>query len=517
MNDYREGTAVRLAQPVRGAWHALLLGKVRNGACEAVLLTDDTDCADKLIQVGEDFPPLHVLPDSRLLLRTEEIEAIVWHLDASTMEAVWRGLVLADTRHHFKAKSKADSVADDARVRVSGRVYDASDVCALVDSSLDFWLTSGRYHARFEKQFAGFLGVKHVLPVNSGSSANLLAVATLTSPKLGDRALRPGDEVISVAAGFPTTVNPLLHHGLVPVFVDIELPTYNIDPAQLEAALSNKTRAIMLAHTLGNPFNLAAAKALAEEHGLWLIEDCCDALGSRYDGRFVGTFGDLATFSFYPAHHITMGEGGALATNSAELKRIAESFRDWGRDCWCDTGCDNTCRKRYAWQLGNLPEGYDHKYTYSHVGYNLKITDMQAAVGCAQMAHLPDFIEQRKRHFRYLRNALLPLSEHLVLPERTVDSEPSWFGFPLMLKRGGRAALLDYLDGEKIDTRLLFGGNLIRQPYFSDQHYRVSGKLTNTDRVMNDAFWLGVYPGLNDSRMDHMIGSLHGFFNGGGR
>ncbi len=515
MSEFREGAVVALAGPLRDARHALVLGEVRDGVCEAVLLTEDAAVGDEPIPAEAGAPALYVLPDARLLMRASEMDSVVGQLDSAMLETVWRGLVLADTRRHFRAKSTAESVAGDTRVRVSGRVYDDSDVCALVDSSLDFWLTSGRYHARFEKQFARFLGVKHVLPVNSGSSANLLAVATLTSPKLGDRALRPGDEVISVAAGFPTTVNPLLQYRLVPVFVDIELPTYNVDPARLEAAVSDKTRAIMLAHTLGNPFNLDAVKAVAEKHDLWLIEDCCDALGSTYNAQKVGTFGDLATFSFYPAHHITMGEGGAVVTNSAELKRIAESFRDWGRDCWCDTGCDNTCRKRYAWQLGDLPAGYDHKYTYSHVGYNLKITDMQAAIGCAQMEHLPGFIERRKHNFRYLRDALEPLSGHLLLPEPTAKSEPSWFGFPLMLKEGERGALLTYLEEKRIDSRLLFGGNLIRQPYFSDQRYRVHGDLPNTDRTMNDALWLGVYPGLDSARIDSVVDALNGFFVGG--
>jgi len=382
----------------------------------------------------------------------------------------------------------------------SGKVIGAPEIRNLVEASLDGWLTTGRFNAEFERRLAKFVGVRHALTVNSGSSANLVAFATLTSPRLAERAIRPGDEVIAVAAGFPTTVNPILQHGAVPVFVDVTLPTYNIDVSRIEAAVTPRTRAIMIAHTLGNPFDLDAVQAIAKRHGLWLIEDCCDALGSTYQGRKVGTFGDLATLSFYPAHHITMGEGGAVLTNEPRLKRIAESFRDWGRDCFCDPGKDNTCGKRYGWKLGGLPEGYDHKYIYSHVGYNLKITDMQAACALAQMDRLEGFIAARKENFRLLKELLRGLEHVLILPEATSGSDPSWFGFPITLTEAcpvRRIDLLRALDVERIGTRLLFAGNLVRQPSMEGVRHRVSGTLENTDRVMDRTFWIGVYPGLS--------------------
>jgi len=382
----------------------------------------------------------------------------------------------------------------------SGKVIGAPEIRNLVEASLDGWLTTGRFNAEFERRLAKFVGVRHALTVNSGSSANLVAFATLTSPRLAERAIRPGDEVIAVAAGFPTTVNPILQHGAVPVFVDVTLPTYNIDVSRIEAAVTPRTRAIMIAHTLGNPFDLDAVQAIAKRHGLWLIEDCCDALGSTYQGRKVGTFGDLATLSFYPAHHITMGEGGAVLTNEPRLKRIAESFRDWGRDCFCDPGKDNTCGKRYGWKLGGLPEGYDHKYIYSHVGYNLKITDMQAACALAQMDRLEGFIAARKENFRLLKELLRGLEHALILPEATSGSDPSWFGFPITLTEAcpvRRIDLLRALDVECIGTRLLFAGNLVRQPSMEGVRHRVSGTLENTDRVMDRTFWIGVYPGLS--------------------
>ncbi len=354
-------------------------------------------------------------------------------------------------------------------VPVSGKVFDAEDVKHLVDASLDFWLTTGRYARDFEREFAKVFGLRSALLVNSGSSANLIALTTLTSPKLGDRRLKPGDEVITVACGFPTTINPILQNGCVPVFVDVELPTYNVDVSRLEDALSPRTRAVMLAHTLGNPFNLGAVSDFCDKHDLWLIEDCCDAVGAEYDGRSVGTFGQLATTSFYPAHHITMGEGGAVLMNSPVLRKIAESFRDWGRDCWCDPGCDNTCGKRFDWQLGGLPQGYDHKYTYSHIGYNLKVTDMQAAVGVSQLSKLPRFIEARRANFAYLRSALQPFADRLLLPEPTPNSKPSWFGFPITVRNASpvsRDQLVQALDSRRIGTRLLFGGNLLRQPAY---------------------------------------------------
>lgn len=396
----------------------------------------------------------------------------------------------------------------------SGKVIGSSELQHLVEASLDGWLTTGRFNEQFERELGRFLGIQQVLTTNSGSSANLLALSALTSPLLGERALRPGDEVIGVAAGFPTTVNPIIQNGLVPVLVDIHLPTYNVDVEQLEAAVSEKTRAIMLAHTLGNPYNLAEVTRIAKKYNLWLIEDCCDALGSTYNGRLVGTFGDIGTLSFYPAHHITMGEGGAVFTNNPTLKRALESIRDWGRDCYCAPGRDNTCGKRFGWKLGTLPEGYDHKYTYSHLGYNLKITDMQAAVGLAQLQRLPAFIAARKRNFRYLRERLTGIEEFALLPEATPHSDPSWFGFLITLRPESpvdRVDLLRYLDQNKVGTRLLFAGNLTRQPYFQGRHYRVSGELRNTDIVMRDTFWIGVYPGLTETMLDYAAEKIEMF------
>ena len=397
----------------------------------------------------------------------------------------------------------------------SGKVMGPAELQNMVEASLDGWLTTGRFNDAFEKRLTEFLGVKHALTTNSGSSANLLAFSALTSHKLGDRAIQPGDEVISVAAGFPTTVNPILQFGAVPVFVDVHLPTYNIDPAKIAAAITPKTKAIMLAHTLGNPYDLDTIVAIAKKHQLWLIEDCCDALGSTYNGTRVGTFGDIGTLSFYPAHHITMGEGGAVFTNSDELNTIIESFRDWGRDCYCGPGKDNTCGKRFCQKLGDLPEGYDHKYTYSHLGYNLKISDMQAACALAQMDRLDGFVEARKQNFTYLKTGLKSCEEFLLLPEATPNSDPSWFGFPITLKPDagiGRVDLLRYLDENKIGTRLLFAGNLTRQPYMKGRNFRISGELTNTDIIMNDTFWIGVYPGLNNEMLDFVIGKIEAFF-----
>ena len=399
-------------------------------------------------------------------------------------------------------------------VPVSGKVIDGQDLSSVVDSALDCWFTTGRFAEDFERKLARFVGVRCASLVNSGSSANLLAISALTSPKLEDRRLKPGDEVITVAAGFPTTLNPIIQNRLVPVFVDVVLPTYEIDISQLEAALSEKTKAIFIAHTLGNVFDLDAVSAFAKEHNLWLIEDCCDALGSMWKGRRVGTFGDIATVSFYPAHHITMGEGGAVLTDKPNLQVLIESFRDWGRDCWCDPGKDNTCGKRFDWQLGSLPCGYDHKYTYSHIGYNLKATDMQAALGLSQIEKLPHFIERRKENFRYLHAALKPLEGHLLLPEATPGSDPAWFGFPIGIREGAtfsREDLIRALEAKKIGTRLLFGGNLLRQPAYKDCDYRVVGDLPNTDFVMNNVFWIGVYPGLTRPMLDFVAGAIAQF------
>lgn len=400
----------------------------------------------------------------------------------------------------------------------SGKVVGAPEMKLMVEASLDAWLTTGRFNAAFEARLAQVLGVKHVLTTNSGSSANLLAFSALTSPLLGERAIRPGNEVIGVAAGFPTTVNPILQCGAVPVLVDVHLPTYNIDVAQLEAAITPRTKAIMLAHTLGNPYNLEAVTRLARQHGLWLVEDCCDALGSTYNGQLVGTFGDIATLSFYPAHHITMGEGGAVFTNDDTLRRAAESLRDWGRDCWCAPGKDNTCGQRYCWKLGALPEGYDHKYTYSHLGYNLKITDMQAACALAQLDRLDGFIAARRRNFARLHERLQGCEEFLLLPEATPGSDPSWFGFPITIRPEAnlrRVDLLTHLESRRIGTRLLFAGNLTRQPYMQGRHFRVAGPLTNTDIVMNDTFWIGLYPGLSDDQLDYAADEIAGFVGGG--
>tara|TARA_Y100001934_G_scaffold283135_1_gene400706 strand:- start:602 stop:1921 length:1320 start_codon:yes stop_codon:yes gene_type:complete len=397
----------------------------------------------------------------------------------------------------------------------SGKVFGASEMQNLVDSSLDFWLTTGRFNEEFEKRMSEYLGIKYVLTANSGSSANLLALAALTSPLLGEKALKPGDEVITVASGFPTTVNPMLQYGLIPVFLDVHIPTYNIDTSLIEQAITPKTRAIVLAHTLGNPFNLLDVARITKKHDLWLIEDCCDALGSRFEGQLVGQFGDIGTLSFYPAHHITMGEGGAVFTKNPKLKKILESIRDWGRDCFCPPGKNNTCGKRFEWKLGSLPEGYDHKYIYSHVGYNLKITDMQAAVGLAQMDRLEEFIAKRRSNFNYLTEALSSLEDFLVLPEATPNSSPSWFGFPLMLRENflpDRVDLLKFLAQHKIDTRLLFGGNLTRQPYLKDKNYRVVGKLVNSDLVMNRTFWLGIFPGLTEPMLGFVAENLKKYF-----
>ena len=406
---------------------------------------------------------------------------------------------------HAEAFAKRDFVPGSSVVPVSGKVIDAADMSAVVDSALDGWFTTGRWAKDFERKLAKFFGLRSASLVNSGSSANLVALSALTSPKLGDRQLKPGDEVITVAAGFPTTVNPIFQNRLVPVFIDVTLPTYEIDVTKLEAARSEKTKAVMVAHTLGNVFDLGAVTAFCKKYNLWLVEDCCDALGSTFNGQKVGTFGDIATVSFYPAHHITMGEGGAVLTDKPALQVLIDSFRDWGRDCWCEPGVDNTCGKRFDWQLGTLPCGYDHKYTYSHVGYNLKATDMQAALGVSQLDKLPEFIERRKANFAYLKNVLKPLEQYLVLPEATPNSDPSWFGFPIGVKEDApfkRDQLTKALEAQKIGTRLLFAGNLLRQPAYEGWEYRVVGEMTNTDYVMNNVFWIGVFPGLTKEMLD---------------
>lgn len=417
-------------------------------------------------------------------------------------------------QYHAATFLQQDFVPGQTGVPYAGRVFDADELLHLVDASLDFWLTTGRFAAQFEDEFAKFFGLRSALLVNSGSSANLVTLSALTSPKLSDRQLKPGDEVITAATGFPTTVNPIIQNQLVPVFIDTHIPTYNGDVSQLEAGRSDRTRAVMMAHTLGNPFDLDAVVEFCRHYKLWLIEDCCDALGSTYRGKLCGTYGDLATVSFYPAHHITMGEGGAVVTNAPLLKTLVESFRDWGRDCWCDPGRENTCGKRFAWQLGELPHGYDHKYTYSHIGYNLKLSDMQAAVGVAQLKKLPAFITKRRENFSRLRDGLRDLEEFLILPQATPQSAPSWFGFPIAVRPSApftRDQAVRHLQANKISTRLLFGGNLVRQPAYLNVNHRRIGDLKNADFVMERVFWIGVYPGLTSEQLQFMIDTLHRF------
>lgn len=440
-------------------------------------------------------------------------------MEDEQLDTVLRSFVLFEIRGYHDQKFGTQP-ANISSVPASGKSLGAREMELLTESAMDFWLTTGRFNDIFEKNFSEFLGIKHVLTCNSGSSANLLAVAALTSPKLGEKRLKPGDEVITVAAGFPTTVNPLLHYDLVPVFVDVDIPTYNIDAKNLELAVTPKTKAIMLAHTLGNAFDVDAILKLAREHDLWVIEDCCDALGTRYESeeigkdKLLGSFGHIATFSFYPAHHITMGEGGAVATNDSKLKKIIESFRDWGRDCWCPPGCDNTCNCRFDWQLGSLPQGYDHKYIYSHIGYNLKITDMQAAVGVGQLERLDDFIAIRHENFEYMTKLLSQHKDVLILPEATPKSTPSWFGYPITIKEGSgidREELMRALTDQGIGIRLLFGGNLLRQPYFENVEYRVADhakvdgvELPNTDCIMRHTFWIGIYHGIGKDHLNYI-------------
>lgn len=416
------------------------------------------------------------------------------------------------TKYYEKKWAKQDFVPGVDYIPVSGKTFDAEELLNVVDSSLDFWLTAGRYAKRFEKEFARTMDTRYAMLTNSGSSANLLALSALTSESLGERRLQPGDEVITVAAGFPTTVNPILQNQLIPVFLDVDIPTYNIDTNMLEAAISSRTKAIMIAHTLGNPFNLAEVKRIADKYQLWLIEDTCDAVGAEYTGKKVGTFGDLATVSFYPAHHITMGEGGAVLTSNPRLKKIVESFRDWGRDCWCDPGKDNTCGKRFSWQLGDLPPGYDHKYTYNHIGYNLKVSDMQAAVGVAQLEKLPRFIAKRRENYNDLQAGLSELQDMLILPRETPNSSSSPFGFPITVRTESpitRNQLIQYLEQNNIGTRLLFAGNLLKQPAYKNIPHRIVGNLANTDIIMERTFWLGVHPGINREMVKYMVDKLY--------
>jgi CDP-6-deoxy-D-xylo-4-hexulose-3-dehydrase len=477
------------------------------------------------IEIPEDILPidsvLHL--SKRYLLNKSIIMKELGEVPLSFLDEVLRKLTLRHVSSFYQnihlPKLTQPFVPGEFRINCAGRIYDDKEMASLVDSALDFWLTAGRFESDFVKEFSEILDVKHVITTNSGSSANLLALSCLTSPLLQERRLQPGDEVITVAAGFPTTINPIIQNQLVPVFVDVTIPSYNVDISQLELARSERTKAVILAHTLGNPFDLSAVMDFVKKYNLWLIEDCCDAVGSKYKGQNVGTFGDLATVSFYPAHHITMGEGGCVLTNNPLLDKLVKSFRDWGRDCWCDTGTDNTCGKRFNRQLGNLPYGYDHKYTYSHIGYNLKLTDMQAAIGVAQLKKLPSFIEIRRRNFQILYEGLKDLKdleEFFILPDATPESEPSWFGFPIAVKSEApftRNQVIEYLEKNKIATRLLFGGNIVRQPVFcnSDVQYRVIGDLKNSDFVMNQVFWIGVYPGMTTEMIEFILESFKEF------
>ena len=416
----------------------------------------------------------------------------------------------------FLRKSKEKFIYGESGIPYAGRVYDEKEMIALVDSSLDFWLTSGRFAKQFEEELAAFLGAKHCILTNSGSSANLLAISALTSPKLGERRLKCGDEVITIACAFPTTINPIIQNNLVPVFLDVNIGNYNVQAEKIEESLSERTKAIFLAHTLGNPFDLDIVMEVAQKYNLWVIEDNCDALGSKYGGRYTGTFGQISTYSFYPGHHITMGEGGALATNDSQIKRLIVSFRDWGRDCWCETGCDNTCEKRFAWKLGTLPYGYDHKYTYSHIGYNLKVTDMQAAIGVEQLKKLPEFMEARQKNWRILYRGLQGYEDYFILPKPTNNSYPNWFGFPLTVREKeepqfSRNVIVNYLEKHKIATRPLFAGNILRHPAYQGIQHRMCYSLRNTDCVMENTFWIGVYPGLNEEKINYILNVFESF------
>jgi len=432
------------------------------------------------------------------------------------MDRKLRNDILMKVKKLYKTQAKERFVSGRTRINYAARVYDEKELVNLVDASLDFWLTSGRYARKFEEKFAGFLGSKYCILTNSGSSANLLAVSALTSPLLLEKKLCPGDEIITTACGFPTTLNPIIQNSLIPVFVDVGLGTYNIQADKVENAITKKTKAIIVAHTLGNPVQINKLLGIIKKYNLWLIEDNCDALGSKYNGRYTGTFGHISTCSFYPAHHITMGEGGAILTNDSLLRRIIMSFRDWGRDCWCQPGKDNTCKKRFKHKFGDLPYGYDHKYVYSHIGYNLKITDMQAAVGCAQLEKLPGFIKSREKNFAFIYNCLKYYEKYFILPQATENSQPSWFGFPVLVKESApftRAAIVKHLENNNIATRMLFGGNLTRQPAYAQIRYRVFGGLKNTDLLMNNLFWIGVYPGITKAKLAYIYEVLKDFLD----
>ena len=514
--------------PSRKTSPALALGEP-DGAVEFLLIETRRDCpggktivltTDAVVSGAPPSESVLCLDKCYPLARNVIIKELASVTEAFLEKVLRERVIIAAVKHYAIKHRKKPAFTVGDRITYAGRVFDEKEIINLVDSSLDFWLTAGRYAERFEKEFAEFFGIKHCSLTNSGSSANLLAFMALTSPKLGERRIRRGDEVITVAAGFPTTVAPIIQYGAIPVFVDVELPSYNIECAQLDKALSDKTKAVVLAHTLGNPFDLKRVRAFCNQHHLWLIEDNCDALGSRYqyDGiwRYTGTVGDIGISSFYPPHHMTMGEGGAVYTNDTTLKRLVESFRDWGRDCWCASGHDNTCGRRFGQQFGELPPGYDHKYVYSHFGYNLKVTDMQAAVGCAQLAKLSGFIAARKRNWQLLRDGLADLSDFFILPQPAENSDPSWFGFLLTVKESAgisRNKIVSHLESKGIQTRMLFAGNLIKHPCFDEMRkegrgYRVVGELTNTDRIMRDTFWVGVYPGMTEKMIDYMVPTI---------
>lgn len=485
-------------------------------------MTSEANPAPHTIRIdSEDLIEGSMLPghfieiDKILLVKKDESIQKIGRISVQKIDKILRQMAYRVVEKHYNAVHRENRFSPGKTyIRYAGRVYDAEEIKALVDSSLDFWLTAGRFAKQFEEEFTRFLGVRHCMLTNSGSSANLLAISALTSPKLGEKRLKFGDEIITTACAFPTTVNPIIQNNLVPVFLDVDVGTYNVRADKIEEALSEKTRAIFLAHTLGNPFDMDKVIAVAKKHNLWVIEDNCDALGAKYGGKYTGTFGHLATFSFYPAHHITMGEGGAVVTDDTQLKRLVESFRDWGRDCWCPPGCDNTCGKRFGWQLGSLPYGYDHKYIYSHIGYNLKITEMQAAVGVAQLKKLSGFINARKRNWKLLYEGLKKNEDYFILPETADKSDPSWFGFPLTVRENApfsRNDIVNYLEENKVATRQLFSGNITQHPGFENVKFRVHTDLKNTDFIMNNTFWIGVYPGLTEEMIDYILAKFDEF------
>lgn len=521
----RPGSIVSISEGVGRPDRWLVIGGNESDGWECVACSD-TDTLPVKLKIPDSERELGIDPRETRVVKRGEIKTVQANIGAKALDDALRSAVKCGVTRYYDQTHKLESEApfnNGDRITYAGRVFDAQEMLSLADAGLDFWLTSGRFTERFERELAKLLGVRFSCLVNSGSSANLLAFATLTSPLLGADRILPGDEVITVATGFPTTISPIIQHGCVPVFLDVTLEdgTYNIDVSRLEEALSSRTRAVMVAHTLGNPFDLGAVTQFCNKHDLWLIEDNCDALGSRYRGQPTGTFGDLATSSFYPPHHLTMGEGGAVYSKSVKLKRIVESFRDWGRDCWCAAGKDNTCGIRFGHQLGELPFGYDHKYIYRHLGYNLKASDMQAAIGCEQLKKLDGFIDQRRKNWSKLYEGLKGLEEHFILPRPTAESEPSWFGFVLTIKDGAttkRADLVKHLEDRNIQTRMLFAGNIIRHPLFDDlrgqkERYRVIGELKNGDKILNDTFWLGVYPGLKSGMVEYMIESVRAFFD----